>query len=48
MNEVVLRYNFDKEGQFEYFFIQIKQEDSSTVWSKESFSFDYIVAMDFL
>jgi len=37
-----------KEELFEYFFIQIKQEDSSTVWSKESFSFDDIVAMNFL
>jgi plasmid replication initiation protein len=38
----------NKEGQFEYFFIEIKQEDDNTVWSKESFSFDDIVAMDFL
>ena len=33
---------------FDYFFIEIKQEDNSKVWSKESFSFDDIVAMDFL
>jgi plasmid replication initiation protein len=33
---------------FDYFFIEIKQEDDSKVWSKESFSFDDIVAMDFL
>jgi len=38
----------NKEGQFEYFFIEIKQEDDNTVWSRESFSFDDIVAMDFL
>jgi len=33
---------------FDYFFIEIKQEDDSKVWSKESFSFDDIVAMDFV
>ena len=33
---------------FDYFFIEIKQEDDSKVWSRESFSFDDIVAMDFL
>jgi len=33
---------------FEYFFIEIKQEDDSKIWSKESFSFDDIVGMDFL
>jgi uncharacterized protein Veg len=33
---------------FEYFFIEIKQEDDSKVWSRESFSFDDIVGMDFL
>jgi plasmid replication initiation protein len=38
----------NREGQFEYFFIEIKQEDDNTVWSRESFSFDDIVAMDFL
>jgi plasmid replication initiation protein len=38
----------NKEGQFEYFFIEIKQEDDNTIWSKDSFSFDDIVAMDFL
>jgi len=33
---------------FDYFFIEIKQEDDSKVWSRESFSFDDIVAMNFL
>jgi len=33
---------------FEYFFIEIKQEDDSKVWSKKSFSFDDIVGMEFL
>jgi len=33
---------------FDYFFIEIKQEDDNKVWSRESFSFDDIVAMDFL
>ncbi len=33
---------------FDYFFIEIKQEDDSKVWSKESFSFDDIVAMEFV
>jgi plasmid replication initiation protein len=33
---------------FDYFFIEIKQEDDSKVWSKESFSFDDILGMDFL
>jgi hypothetical protein len=33
---------------FDYFFIEIKQEDDSKVWSQESFSFDDIVAMEFL
>jgi len=37
-----------KEGDFDYFFIEIKQEDNSKVWSKESFSFDDILGMDFL
>jgi len=37
-----------KEGDFDYFFIEIEQEDDSKVWSRESFSFDDIVAMNFL
>jgi len=37
-----------KEGDFDYFFIEIKQEDDSRVWSRESFSFDDIMAMEFL
>jgi len=37
-----------KEDDFDYFFIEIKQEDNSKVWSKESFSFDDILGMDFL
>ncbi len=37
-----------KEGDFDHFFIEIKQEDDSKVWSKESFSFDDILGMDFL
>ncbi len=37
-----------KKGDFDHFFIEIKQEDNTKVWSKESFSFDDIVGMDFL
>jgi len=33
---------------FDCFFIEIKQEDDNKVWSRESFSFDDIVAMDFV
>jgi len=33
---------------FDYFFIRIQQEDKSEAWSRESFSFDDIVAMEFL
>jgi len=33
---------------FDYFFIEIKQEDDSKVWSRESFSFDDIITMEFL
>jgi plasmid replication initiation protein len=32
---------------FEYFFIKIKQEDSTLFWTKKSFSFDEIVNMEF-
>jgi len=38
----------NKEGDFDYFFIEIEQEDSSKVWSQESFSFDDIVGMNFV
>jgi len=38
----------NREVEFDHFFIEIKQQDNSTVWSKESFSFDDIVGMDFL
>ena len=39
----------DKSSEyFNYFFIKIKQEDDSVVWSKESFSFDDIVGMGFV
>jgi plasmid replication initiation protein len=37
-----------EDEYFEQFFIKIKQEDDSIFWSKKSFSFDEIVAMDFL
>ncbi len=45
-----LDFKIDKnrEGDFEYFFIEIEQEDKSRVWSKESFLFDEIIGMDFL
>jgi plasmid replication initiation protein len=33
---------------FEKFFIKIKQEDDNSFWSKNSFSFDEIIGMDFL
>jgi hypothetical protein len=33
---------------FEKFFIKIKQEDDNSFWSKDSFSFDEIIGMDFL
>jgi len=45
---VDFRLDNDKKGAFDYFFIEIEQEDDSRVWSKESFSFDDVVAMDFL
>ena len=32
---------------FGFFFIKIKQEDDSLIWTKESFAFDDILAMDF-
>ena len=36
------------DDMFDYFFIEIEQEDDSKFWSKESFSFDDIIAMRFL
>jgi len=39
----------DKSSEyFDYFFIKIKQEDDSEIWSSESFSFDDIVGMGFV
>ena len=39
----------DKSSEmFDYFFIKIQREDDSKIWSRESFSFDDIVAMEFL
>jgi len=39
----------DKDNEmFDYFFIKIQREDDSIIWSRKSFSFDDIVAMDFL
>ncbi len=38
----------DKEGDFDYFFIEIEQEDRNKIWSQESFSFDDIVGMNFV
>ena len=38
----------NKEGYFDYFFIEIEQEDGSRVWSQESFSFDDISSMNFV
>ena len=39
----------DKSSEyFDYFFIKIKQEDDSVVWSSQSFSFDDIVGMGFV
>ncbi len=38
----------DKEGDFDYFFIEIEQEDGNKIWSQESFSFDDIVGMNFV
>ncbi len=39
----------DKSSEyFHHFFIKIKQEDDSEIWSKESFSFDDIVGMGFV
>ena len=36
------------DDMFDYFFIEIEQEDDSKFWSKESFSFDDIIAMRFV
>ena len=33
---------------FDYLFIEIEQEDTTKVWSRESFSFDDILGMEFL
>ncbi len=38
----------DKEGDFDYFFIEIEQEDGNKIWSQDSFSFDDIVGMNFV
>jgi len=39
----------DKSSEmFDYFFIKIQREDDFKIWSKESFSFDDIFAMEFL
>ena len=32
---------------FSYFFIKLQQEDGDIVWTKDSFAFDDILAMDF-
>jgi plasmid replication initiation protein len=39
----------DKDSEmFDYFFIKIQREDDSIIWSKNSFSFDDIVVMNFV
>ena len=39
----------DKDNEmFDYFFIKIQREDDSIIWSRNSFSFDDIVVMDFV
>jgi plasmid replication initiation protein len=40
--------NTKENKHFEKFFIKIKQEDDNSFWSKDSFSFDEIIGMDFL
>ncbi len=38
----------NKQGDFDYFFIKIEQEDGNKIWSQESFSFDDIIGMNFV
>ncbi len=51
---IILEFiNFKKDTTkedeyFDKFFVEIKQEDSNSFWSKKSFSFDDIVSMNFL
>ena len=40
--------NTKENKHFDKFFIKIKQEDNNSFWSKDSFSFDEIIGMDFL
>ena len=47
----IIDFKLDKSKSHEmlgFFFIQIKQEDGSLIWTKESFGFDDILGMNFV
>jgi len=43
-----VNFKEDRTKEEESFFIEIKQVDDTTVWSKKSFLFYEIIEMDFL